>query len=109
MTFKDEKQLIICDSAEPKSISDLQGEGLKAIACTKYPGSVNYGIKWLQHRRIVADPARTPNAYREFMAYEYERTKDGELLADVPDKDNHTIDAARYALQNLIGNRREAA
>ena len=108
-TVHEKKQLIICDSAEPKSISDLQEEGLKVIACTKYPGSVNYGIKWLQHRRIVADPARTPNAYREFMAYEYERTKDGELLADVPDKDNHTIDAARYALQNLIGNRREAA
>ena len=79
MTFNDEKQLIICDSAEPKSISDLQGEGLKAVACNKFPGSVNYGIKWLQHRRIVVDTARTPNAYREFMAYEYERTKDGEL------------------------------
>lgn len=104
-----ERQLIVCDSAEPKSINDLQAEGLKAIACTKFPGSVNYGIKWLQHRRIVVDPARTPNAYREFMSYEYERTKDGELLADVPDKDNHTIDAARYALQKLIGNRKDAA
>lgn len=109
VTVGREKQLIICDSAEPKSISDLQAEGLKAIACTKYPGSVNYGIKWLQHRRIVIDPFRTPNAYREFMAYEYERTKDGELLADVPDKDNHTIDAARYALQKLIGSSKEAA
>ena len=97
-----ERQTIVCDSAEPKSINDLRGEGLKCIACTKYPGSVLYGIKWLQNRRIVIDPARTPNAHREFIQYEYCTTKDGEFLADVPDKDNHTIDAVRYALDRLI-------
>lgn len=104
-----EKQTIVCDSAEPKSIYDLRGEGLKAIACTKYPGSVLYGIKWLQNRRIVIDPRRTPNAHREFISYEYETTKDGEFLADVPDRDNHTIDAVRYALDRLINNKRFSA
>ena len=97
-----EKQLIICDSAEPKSINDLQGEGLKAIACQKFPGCVLYRIKWLQNRRIVIDPARTPNAHREFISYEYMTTKDGEFLADVPDKDNHCIDAVSYALDRVI-------
>lgn len=97
-----ERQVIICDSAEPKSINDLRGEGLKCLACQKYPGSVLYGVKWLQNRRIVIDPARTPNAHREFIQYEYCTTKDGEFLADVPDKDNHTIDAVRYALDRLI-------
>lgn len=96
------KQTIICDSAEPKSINDLQGAGLKAIACSKYPGSVAYGIKWLQHRKLIIDPKRTPNAYKEFTQYEYCTTKDGEFLSDVPDKDNHTIDAVRYALDRLI-------
>jgi len=100
-----ESQTIICDSAEPKSVSDLQSEGLKAIACRKYQGSVIYGIKWLQNRRIVIDPARTPNAHREFISYEYETTRDGEFLADVPDRDNHTIDAVRYALDWLINRR----
>lgn len=97
-----EKQVIICDSAEPKSINDLQNEGLKAIACQKFPGCVLYRIKWLQNRRIVIDPARTPNAHREFVSYEYMTTKDGEFLADVPDKNNHTIDAVSYALDRLI-------
>ena len=97
-----ERQTIVCDSAEPKSINDLRGEGLKCIACQKYPGSVLYGIKWLQNRRIVIDPARTPNAHREFISYEYMTTKDGEFLADVPDANNHTIDAVRYALDRLI-------
>ena len=104
-----ERQTIVCDSAEPKSINDLRGEGIKAIACKKYAGSVLYGIRWLQNRRIVIDPARTPNAYREFINYEYLTTKDGEFLADVPDKDNHCIDATRYALDRLINNKRFAA
>lgn len=104
-----ERQTIVCDSAEPKSINDLRGEGLKVIACRKFPGSVLYGIKWLQHRRIVIDPARTPNAHREFISYEYMTTKDGEFLADVPDKGNDAIDATRYALDRLINNRRISA
>lgn len=97
-----EKQIITADAAEPKSIADLRNEDLKVIACKKYAGSVLYGIKWLQHRRIIIDPKRTPNALREFTQYEYVTTKDGEFLADVPDKDNHLIDATRYALDRLI-------
>ena len=104
-----EKQVIVCDSAEPKSINDLRGEGLKCIACTKYPGSVLYGIKWLQNRRIVIDPKRTPQAHKEFIQYEYMTTKDGEFLADVPDANNHCIDATRYALDRLINYRKISA
>ena len=94
----DNAQDITCDAAEPKSIADLKSRGLHVRACSKWPGSVNYGIKWLQRRRIVIDPKRTPNAYKEFVNYEYRKTKDGEYLAEVPDKNNHTIDAVRYAL-----------
>lgn len=97
-----ERQTIVCDSAEPKSIADLRGEGLKAIACQKFPGCVLYRIKWLQNRHIIIDPARTPNAHREFVGYEYMTTKDGEFLADVPDRDNHVIDAVSYSLDRLI-------
>lgn len=101
----EEKQLIICDCAEPKSISDLKADGLKVLACKKFQGSVIYGIKWLQRRQIVIDPARTPYAHTEFTQYEYMQTKDGEFLSDVPDCNNHTIDACRYALDRLINSR----
>lgn len=97
-----QRQLIIADSADPKSIADLCGEGLKVIACQKFPGCVQYRIKWLQNRRIVIDPERTPNAHLEFTSYEYMTTKDGEFLADVPDKNNHAIDAVAYALDRII-------
>ena len=105
LTVSKEVATIVCDSAEPKSIYDLQNEGLRAIPCKKYAGSVIYGIKWLQNRKIVIDPARTPNAYREFTQYQYMQTKDGEFLSDVPDKDQHTIDATRYALDRIINRR----
>ena len=100
-----EEQTIYCDSAEPKSIADLQENGLNARPCHKYQGSVLYGIRWLQHRTIVIDPARTPHAHKEFSTYEYKTTRDGEFLADVKDENNHTIDACRYALDELISYR----
>jgi PBSX family phage terminase large subunit len=99
------KLQVICDSAEPKSIQDLRSYQIKAAACRKYPGSVMYGIKWLQNRKIVIDPARTPNAYREIISYEYEHDKDGNFLSSVPDKDNHAIDALRYALDRAINSK----
>lgn len=98
----EEKQLITADCAEPKSIADVQAEGLKCIPCHKEPGCVSYRVKWLQHRRIVIDPKRTPEAYREFVNYSYATDKDGNFLSELPDKDNHTIDACAYALDRLI-------
>lgn len=103
------KQLIICDSAEPKSVADLRKQDIKAIECKKYPGSVNYGIRWLQSKHIIIDPRRTPHAFKEFTEYEYEQTRDGEFLASVPDKDNHCIDSLRYSLDMLINNAKYSA
>lgn len=94
--------LITCDSAEPKSISDLRDRDLWAISCYKSPGCVSYRVKWLQHRKIVIDPRRTPNAYREFVNYSYATDKDWNILSVLPDKDNHSIDAVAYALDSLI-------
>lgn len=97
-----EKQLIYCDSAEPKSIQDLVQLGIKAAPCYKAPGAVQYRIKWLQRRTIVIDPKRTPAAYKEFTEYEYETTRDGEFTSELPDKNNHTIDGLCYALTGPI-------
>ena len=103
------KQAIICDSEDPKSIADLCNLGIRAIGCKKYPGCVAYRIKWLQSKKIVIDPARTPNAHREFTEYEYQKTKDGEYLSSVPDKDNHCIDSLSYALDMLINSSKYSA
>ena len=93
--------VIACDSAEPKSTADLRAMGLPAQSAVKGPGSVEYGMKWLQKRRLVIDRRRTPNVYKEFVHYEYERNREGDIISGYPDRDNHLIDAARYALERV--------
>lgn len=93
---------IIADSAEPKSISDFKSYGFNMRGCEKGAGSVEYSIKWLQSlTEIVIDNVRCPNATEEFLNYEYERTKDGEIISGYPDKNNHFIDSCRYALNSI--------
>ncbi len=93
----------ICDSAEPKSIADYKDLGVwNARAAHKPPGSVEYGMKWLQCRTIVIDPKRTPHALKEITEYEYERDKDGNVMSGYPDHDNHFVDALRYSLSPVF-------
>lgn len=93
---------IAADSAEPKSINDLKDSGLNIRGVVKGPGSVEYGMKWLARRNIIIDPARCPNAAREFQNYEFEQNKDGEYVSGYPDKDNHLVDATRYSLVRVM-------
>lgn len=98
---------IICDSAEPKSIRDLRELGLRVRGARKGPDSVEYGIKFLASLdEIIIDPKRCPNAEREFCCYAVERGADGEFSSSYPDCNNHTIDAARYALEDKINLRK---
>lgn len=95
---------IIAESAEPRSNDELRDRGFRIRTAVKGPGSVEHGITWLQNlEEIVIDGTRCPNAAREFNEYELDRDSRGELKADFPDKNNHTIDAIRYALEDYIG------
>lgn len=106
---------IICDSEEPKSIAEMRTLGLRVRGAKKGPDSIEYGIKFLQSlEAIIIDPLRCPNARKEFYEYEYERDNKGEFKACYPDKNNHCIDAVRYALEDdmisgkvTVRNRRE--
>lgn len=95
---------IIAESAEPRSNDELRDRGFHIRTAVKGPGSVEHGITWLQNlEEIIIDGTRCPNAAREFNEYELDRDSRGELKADFPDKNNHTIDAIRYALEDYIG------
>ena len=93
-------ELVIADSAEPKSIADFRAYGAFVREADKGPDSVRYGIKWLQGlRHIYIDKRRCPDTYKEFTEYEFEQDKDGNFISAYPDENNHSIDAVRYALQ----------
>lgn len=89
------------DSAEPKSIDEMKTYGLRIRGAKKGPGSVEYGEKWLDDlEAIVIDPERTPNTAREYENIDYATDTDGNPKAKLEDKDNHTIDQTRYALED---------
>jgi phage terminase large subunit len=97
-----EDDLIIADSAEPKSIGDFRMWGAMMRGAEKGAGSVDYSMKWLSSlAKIVIDPKRCPVSAQEFSTYEYQQDKDGNYISGYVDADNHCIDSIRYALNNI--------
>lgn len=103
-----ENGIITADSEEPRSIASFNEFGLRLIGAKKGPGSVDYGMQYLSDdiEEIIIDPARCPNAAREFSSYELDRDRNGNFKGTYPDRDNHTIDAARYALETDMARKR---
>lgn len=102
--------MITCDSNENKSVNDYKDFGILARSAIKGPGSVEYGFKWLQCRTLVVDKNRTPNVYKEFKNYEYDRDKEDKVISGYPEgQDDHTIAATRYAFEPLFNRRGNSA
>lgn len=93
---------IRADAAAPKDIATWRHAGMAIMGASKRV-PVDDGIRWLQKRKaIVIDRERCPLAFQEFSRYRAnEDPNDGRFLG-YPDKDNHTIDAVRYAVFDLI-------
>ena len=90
---------VTCDSAEPKSIQELRNNGIECVPARKGKDSVNYGIQWLQQQHIVID-TRCINTRNEISTYHWRKDKDGNALRVPIDKNNHLIDAMRYAYED---------
>jgi len=90
------RDYIKCDSAEPKSIAELQQYGINALSAQKGKDSVVHSIQWLQQQEIIVD-SRCVNMIQEFQQYQWKKDKDGNSIRQPVDKNNHLIDALRYA------------
>ena len=90
-------------SGGDRNVADFKSWGFRMREAKKGPGSVEYGIRWLQSlKAVVIDPERCPDTVKEFTEYEYERdAKTGEVLEGYPDAANHSIDATRYAMESV--------
>ena len=89
-------QYVTCDSAEPKSIAELQQYGVSAIEARKGKDSVLHGIQWLQQQEIIIGK-NCVNTKAEISTYHWQEDANGNALRKPVETDNHLIDAGRYA------------
>lgn len=99
------KEKITADSAEPKSIDELNTLGLRVTGAKKGKDSILNGIQWIQDLEIIIHP-RCVNFITEISNYTWDTDKFGNKLNKPIDDFNHLMDAMRYALESfIIGNK----
>jgi len=84
------------DSADPKSIDEINQYGFTIKPVTKGKDSIAYGIGIMQEQPFLVTK-RSVNAKKEFISYIWDKDRDGNTLNVPIDAHNHFIDAARYA------------
>lgn len=95
------KEHIKADSAEPKSIDELAGKGLRIKPAKKGKDSINNGIQFIQDLEIIIHP-RCVNYITEISNYTWDVDKFGKKLNVPIDDFNHLLDAMRYAVEPYI-------
>lgn len=99
---KERKALVVADSAEPKSIAEIQLMGVNIVPCEKGADSITYGIGVIQSERI-SYTKRSIHLKDEYENYAWKVKKDGDTIAGEPKGGNdHCLDAVRYAMSSLI-------
>lgn len=95
------KERITADSAEPKSIDELKGYGLRVSGAAKGKDSINNGIQFIQDFEIIIHP-RCVHFLTEISNYTWDKDKFNNKLNKPIDDFNHLMDAMRYALEKFI-------
>ena len=94
--------LVVCDSAEPKSIADLRSYGINATPCVKGKDSIINGIQKIQALDKIHITKRSTNLIKELRGYVWKTDRNGTALNEPIDFLNHGIDAIRYILSHVI-------
>ncbi len=89
---------VVCDSSEPKSIAELNAHGVRADGAVKGKDSVLHGIQWLQQHTLIIDKACI-HTRNELTQFKWKEDKHGKAMRLPLDKNNHLIDALRYAYE----------
>ncbi|ACI00362.1 gp2 [Listeria phage P40] len=90
------------DSANPRVLDELEEYGLYTYGVKKGKGSVDHGIKWLSDRTKIVISEDCPKTFEEFNTYAIAEDARGNQRSGFPDKNNHSIDTCRYALEDII-------
>src|SRR5210317_109218 len=100
---QDIKENIVADSAEPKSIAELQGYGHSIYGVSKGRDSIVYGLNLINQNEIYIT-ARSKNLKRELAGYVWAKDKEGNQLQKPTGEHPDCIDAARYVLTDQLEN-----
>ena len=98
--------LIVADSAEMKSIAEMNAQGFRVVACSKGKDSIINGIDILKRYKLHIT-RNSAGLREELLAYKWEKNRDGEMTNKPIDKYNHAIDALRYAVTMRFAQRRQ--
>lgn len=99
---QDEQVLVIADSSEPKSIAEIAQMGITIIPAVKGPDSRRFGIKVVQNQKISITSGSI-ETIKEFRNYCWIVDKDGKILNEPEDGNDHSMDGVRYAITSVIG------
>ena len=94
-------RIVTCDSATPQNIAEYNNLGVYAVPAKKGPGSIESGINWLKQFKIKIHP-RCVNFKNEISKYKYKEDRNGNVLPVAIDRDNHLLDALRYAFESVM-------
>jgi len=103
MNSENPNALVIADSAEPKSIAEMQEYGVNIIGAQKGPGSRNQGIQYVQDQRVSVTK-RSTNVIKAYRNYMWKTDRDGKIV-EIPDHNlSDAMDAVRYAMETMRPN-----
>lgn len=94
-------QIVTCDNEDSRGLFMLQQGGVRAVPAKKGADSVISGITWLQGYKIVID-IRCQEFINEIQQYHWQEDKDGNVLEKPVKKNDHLMDALRYAIEALM-------
>lgn len=94
------KALVIADAAEPKSIDEIRSYNITILPCQKGPGSINRGIGFVQQQKISVTK-RSVETIKEYRNYNWMTDKEGNIINEANDFNNHAMDAVRYAISSI--------
>lgn len=93
-----QKKSFTADCAEPKSIDELRGYGLRVEKSQKGKDSITHGIQYIQDFEIIIHP-RCVNFITEIGNYTWDEDRLGNKINRPIDDFNHLMDAMRYAVE----------
>lgn len=107
LNVQEHKSLVIADSAEPKSIDEIRLYGVNIQPTIKGQGSITKGVQFVQGKKISVTQ-RSINIIKEYKSYLWMTDKDGKIINEPNDVNNHTMDAIRYAFNSMFSENTQA-